>query len=294
MHPLSLRSACALMLARIIPVAAICGQQSPVAAIHADTTIAYIASGTPEQRLDLFLPRPKHAGFATVVFTYGGGWHAPRGPNVGLVCEAFRARGLACALVAHRLAPANPFPAAEADEAAAAAWILDNIAQFGGDPRRVALVGHSSGAHLAVLVATDPKWLARSNHRPSDLAAVVGLSTPTDLSPRADGRGYGDALLGGAGAAAFGRDTTVMRDASPIQHAAQSGPPILLVVGSADFPMLERDATAFAAARRGVEVMIAMGRDHMGTVGALVEPANPVVNRVMAFLQTHSHGGNPP
>ena len=258
-------------------------------AIHPDTTIAYVANGKAEQRFDLFLPKARP--FATVVFTYGGGWHAPRGPNMGVVCEAFRAKGYACALVAHRISPPDVFPAFAQDEAAAASWVLDHISAFGGDPHRVALVGHSSGAHLAALIATDPQWLQRYHHQPADFAAVIGLSTPVSVMPAPDGRGYGDALLGGKGADAFSRDTNTMRRASPITYAANKSPPMLLVVGEHDFPMLQRDADAFAAAHRRsgslVEVLVAPGLDHGGTIGAVVEGGNVVVEAVFRFLAAH-------
>jgi len=63
------------------------------------------------------------------------------------------------------------------------------------------------------------------------LRAVVGLSTPTDVEPRKDGKGFGDALMGGRGADVFSRDVAVMRDASPVRHVSKSLPPVLLVVG---------------------------------------------------------------
>lgn len=258
-----------------------------------DTTVAYAPGGGLTQRLDLFLPDSgTPPGFATVVFTYGSGWRAPRQPRVARVCEAFRQQRFACALVAHRLGDTSPFPAQAEDEAAATAWVLEHIAHFGGDPTCVHLVGHSSGAHLAVLIANDPRYLRARGHTPSELASVVGLSTPTDLRRRADGSGFGDALMGGRGADTFRRDTALMADASPVRHVARTGPPMLLVVGSGDFPMLREDAATFVrqarAAGRDATWLLADGRDHMGTVAALVEPDDPVKARVLQFLRRAS------
>jgi hypothetical protein len=75
------------------------------------------------------------------------------------------------------------------------------------------LVGHSSGAHLSLLIAGDPKYLAVHGLSSTDIAGVVGISTPTDLEPRKDGKGFGNSLLGGHGADVFGRDLEVMKDA---------------------------------------------------------------------------------
>ena len=80
------------------------------------------------------------------------------------------------------------------------------MAARGGAPDRVFLAGHSSGAHLSLLLATDPKYLARHRLSASDVAGVIGLSPPVDLQPRADGKGFGDALMAGRGADVFSRD----------------------------------------------------------------------------------------
>jgi acetyl esterase/lipase len=197
--------------------------------------------------------------------------------------------GYGCALVSHRLGPKDKFPAQAEDAAAAFAWVKHHIAGRGGDPRRVFLMGHSSGAHLALLLASDAKYLNRHKLAPADIRGVVGLSTPVDLGPRKDGRGFGDALLAGRGADVFARDAQVMKDASPVRHLGKWLPPTLLVVGGRDFPMLEGDAKAFAKKAKGlgfnVPVYVAKDCNHMGVVRGLLEDKGPVLERVLQFLQ---------
>jgi acetyl esterase/lipase len=245
------------------------------------------ADGGDQHKLDLYLPAKK--GFATVVFTYGGGWHTGSRKSVTPIGEKLQSLGFGCALVSHRLSPKDKFPAHIEDVAAAFAWVKKHIAEKGGDPRRVYLMGHSSGAHLSLLLAADPKYLARHQLSPADVAAVVGLSTPVDLQPRKDGKGFGDALMGGRGADAFSRDVAVMRDASPIRHISKRLPPVLLVVGERDFPMLEGDAKAFVekAKEAGADatLFVAKGRDHMGVVRSLLDEKSPVRDRVLEFLR---------
>ena len=199
-------------------------KQSALPAVELD--IPY-AEGGDQQKLDLYLPEKK--GFATIVFTYGGGWHAGSRKSVTPIGEKFQKLGFGCALLSHRLSPKDTFPAQIEDVASAFAWIKMNIADKGGDPTQVFLVGHSSGAHLSLLLATDAKYLAKHQLKPPDIAGVIGLSPPVDLEPRKDGSGFGDALMGGRGADAFSRDATVMKDASPFQHISKDLPPVLLI-----------------------------------------------------------------
>lgn len=255
----------------------------PSPAVEKD--ISY-ADGGDERKLDLYIPGREK--YATIVFTFGGGWHTGSRKSVAPIGARLRDLGFGCALPSHRLSPKDKFPAQAEDVAAAFAWVKRHIAEKGGDPERVFLIGHSSGAHLSLLLAADPKYLAKHGLSRRDIAGVVGLSTPVDLKPRGDRKGYGDALMAGRGADVFSRDVDVMTDASPIRHVSPGMPPVLLIVGGRDFPMLEGDAKAFIEKARGLDLsaalFVAEDRDHMGVVRSLIEDESPVWKQVSGFL----------
>jgi acetyl esterase/lipase len=259
-------------------------KKSPPAVVEKD--LAY-ADGGDQRMLDLYVPDKKN--FTTVVFTYGGGWHSGSRKSVTPIGQKLQSLGYGCALLSHRLAPKDKFPAQAEDVAAAFAWVKRNIEARGGDPKRVVLIGHSSGAHLSVLLATDPKYLATYKLSLSDIAAVVGLSTPVDLEPHEGKKGFGTVLMSGKGADVFSRDIAVMKDASPIRHISKDLPPTLLVVGEKDFPMLEGDARAFAEKakthNREVTTFVGKGCDHMGVVRSLLEDRSGIQEQVLGFLK---------
>ncbi len=174
------------------------------------------------------------------------------------------------------------------DVAAGFAWVKKNIAERGGNPKTVFLMGHSSGAHLSLLLAADPQYLAKHKLSPADIAGVIGLSSPVDLEPRKDRKGFGDSLMAGRGADVFSRNAGIMKAASPVQHITKELPPVLLVVGERDFSMLEGDAKDFVEKAKGFNVaatvFVAKGRDHMGVVKSLIEDKSPVIEQVVAFL----------
>lgn len=142
--------------------------------------------------------------------------------------------------------------------------------------------------HLSLLLATDPRYLGKHKLKPDAIAGVVGLSSPLDLEPRKDGKGFGDTLMAGRGADAFSRDVDVMKDASPIRHITKNLPSVLLIVGERDFPMMEADAKRFvelATAEKATAAMfVTKGRDHMGVVRSLVDDKSDVLEKVQAFL----------
>jgi len=120
-----------------------------------------LAYGPNERhRLDVFTPATKTAGAKPViVFVHGGGFVGgskgrPGSPYYDNIGTWAAKNGLIGVTINYRLAPANKFPSGGEDVGAAVKWIKENIAQYGGDPNRVYLWGHSVGAvHVADYVA---------------------------------------------------------------------------------------------------------------------------------------------
>ncbi len=259
---------------------------SPSASSKVEADIAY-TDGNDRQKLDLYLPETK--GFATVVFTYGGGWHAGNRKNLAIVGKKLSGLGFGCAVLDHRLGPKDKFPAQIEDVAAAFAWVKGHIAEKGGDTKKVFVMGHSSGAHLSLLLATDAKYLAKHKLAPTDIAGVIGLSPIVDLAPRDDGKGFGNTLMTNPNGEIFSRDPAIMKDASPIHHIDKALPRSVLIVGDKDFPMLAGDAKAFAEKAQGVQskttVFIAKDCNHMGTIQAVLNEKSPVMEQILSFLK---------
>src|SRR5438876_12325106 len=85
--------------------------RSPAADAADVTTRFDVAYGSDKhQTLDWYLPAPAAKGFPTVVWVYGGGWHAGSGKSSAAIAERLARQGIACVLVTHRLSPPHRFP----------------------------------------------------------------------------------------------------------------------------------------------------------------------------------------
>ncbi len=211
----------------------------PAAAADGDVTllvgdVAFAAAASPEFRagptLDLYgCGRAEGPQRPVVLFIHGGGWRHGDKAHVREQPEGFVSQGCLFATTNYRLDPPATPRDQGADVAAAVAWLHAHAGEHGGDGGTIFLIGHSAGAHLAALVATDERLLAPHGLGPADLAGVVLL----------DGAGY-DVPRHMAGARlprvrtlyreAFGDDPEFQRDASPITHVAQGRryPPFLI------------------------------------------------------------------
>ena len=201
---------------------------------------------------------------APVLFMiHGGAWRHGDKTNPGIATgkpEFFAGRGWVYVAVNYRLAPDVRHPTQVKEIAAAIAWVRRNIRDEGGDPKRIFLMGHSSGAQLAALVATDGRRLEAEGESLEavrgvvlldgsgyDVVGMIRREDPLNLNIR---RWYIDA---------FTDDPEVQRDASAVAHvAAGKGIPPFLIFCLADRPSSRREAGALADALRAAGVDAAL------------------------------------
>ena len=243
------------------------------------TGVAYGADA--RQALDVYTPRAA-AGLPVIVFFYGGSWANGERGDYGFAARALAAQGFVVVVPDYRLVPQVVFPAFVEDGAAAVAWAVANIGRYGGDPGRIAVVGHSAGAYIAAMLALDKCWLEAARVSGA-VKAVVTLAGPFDFAPFAP-HGAADAAFGGA---------TNIAATQPITAARGDAPPMLLLTGDADTTVFPRNSKALAArvTKLGgtARVVEYPGLGHIGILLALSKPfrdkAN-VLTDATAFLMS--------
>ena len=118
-----------------------------------------------------------------LVWLYGGGWFSGARDDYGFAGRAFAKQGFVVVIPDYRIVPKGHWPDFLHDSAAAVAWTEKNIANYGGDPDRIALSGHSAGAYNALMLALDPQWLRAAGSDPSVIRGVASLAGPADFLP---------------------------------------------------------------------------------------------------------------
>lgn len=171
-----------LALAACSPLTAL-NVVSPAGDTERTVDVAY--GDGPRRKLDVYRPIPSLArGPApVVVFFYGGNWVSGDRADYAFVGRALASRGIVTVVADYRLYPEVSYPDFLRDAAQAVAWTAREVARYGGDPKRLYVMGHSAGAYNAAMVALDPRWLAEHGMRPSDLRGLIGLAGPYDFLP---------------------------------------------------------------------------------------------------------------
>ena len=237
--------------------------------------------GTHGQRLDVWRPgQVSGLRRPVVVFWYGGGWVKGTRDAYAFAARAYAARGFVVVVPDYRKVPDVRFPAFVQDGAEAVRWVRDHVAEYGGDPNRIALAGHSAGAYTVAMLALDPRWLESVDVDPHIVKAAVGLSGPYDFYPFDTKRSI-DAFQG----------TREPALTQPITFARFDAPPMLLVTSSEDTTVRPRNAEHLAEALRRARARVVLknyaGLDHEDVAMALSKPFRgkaPVLADSVAFL----------
>lgn len=196
---------------------------------------------SPRQRLDVYRPSATTRPAPVLVFFYGGDWRSGSKANYRFVAQAFASHGYVVVIPDYRLHPEVKFPAFVEDAASAVRWTRDHAGEYGGDPRRLFLAGHSAGSHLAAMLTLDAHYLEAVGMKRDDVRATAGLSGPYDFQLR-------------------DQDAPVFGLASPTQPAPQiqpitfvdgHAPPMLLIQGAKDTIVDPRNSDLLEAAIRG-------------------------------------------
>lgn len=243
----------------------------------AGKTLAY--GENPLQVLDLYAPSDKK-GAPLVVFVHGGAWQSGSRNEYDSICAVLMKRGVAAATVDYRLSPSVTHPSHADDVAAALGWLGGKASEYGYDARRVFVVGHSAGAHIAATIATNAKLLALA--KPAGFVGLEGIYDVPDLVKRWPT--YPDWFL----KKAFGSDMDQWPKSSPTRLKLISKNPWLIVHSKADelVDMGQADAFAKHLVGSGVEVKVLRpdGKNHFGVVSDLARPDDEVAEAIVKFI----------
>jgi len=251
----------------------------------ASKPISAIAYGTDDrQKLDVYAPEGSASALNPVlIFFHGGAWRDGEREGYGFLGRAFASRGFVTVIADYRKSPQVRFPAFVDDTAAAIAWVHANIGKHQGNKDRIFLMGHSAGAHIAMMTALDPRYLKAQGLGTDVIKGVIGLAGPYDFLP----------LTTDSSKIALGQwpDLT---ETQPITYARANAPPLLLLTGDKDSVVKPRNSKILSAriAELGgkQQLKIYPAVDHADIIMAIARPFRnkaPVISDVANFIKAH-------
>jgi len=198
-------------------------------------------------QLDVYTPKKVESARPVFVFIHGGRWKSGKKSQYKFLGHRMANKGVVTVVPDYRLSPRTEYRGATTDVAMALKWTKEHINDYGGDPNRIYIAGHSAGGHLAALVSLDNFYfdsLKISNPVSGTiLIDAFGLDMYGFLSNEKlkKHRTY---------YAMFGQDPERWKDGSPIFHLNGDMKPVLMFVGTKTYPVIIDSNKAFFEAVR--------------------------------------------
>lgn len=246
-----------------------------------------VYDGSTNMKLDVYAPTTDVGGGApVVVFFYGGRWQSGSKDDYRFVGQALAAQGYVAVIPDYRLYPDVRFPAFVEDSAKATRWARDNASRFRGDAAKLFVMGHSSGAYNAAMLALDPRFLTAVGGSRDWLSGMIGLAGPYDFLPI-----YDPTLRD-----IFGPPEK-FQDTQPIFHVDGENPPLLLMAGQDDEIVSAENTNslrrAVVSAGGAVDVVMYPKMSHEKLVSSLatrLQSSTDVMAHVVEFINDNTAG----
>lgn len=256
--------------------------------------IPYTEPAQERQDLDIFAP-PNARNLPVVFWIHGGGWQAGDKTDVKTKPRMFLDQGFVFVSTNYRLMPAVDMGTLIRDVAKSFRWVHDHIAEYGGDPKRVLVGGHSAGAQLAAIICTDDRYLKAEGISFDGLIGCVPVDGDTYDVPAIIETDETRRRVHGMPAAKFGHrekfgnDPEKHRDFSAVTHVAKGkGIPPFLILHVSSHPDTSAQAFRLGTVLREADVPVKLfgvkDTNHVRLNDNLGLPDDPATGALLEFV----------
>ncbi|HVD97928.1 MAG TPA: alpha/beta hydrolase [Cytophagaceae bacterium] len=241
----------------------------------------------PERHvLDVYTPRVKNISTEVVVFIHGGKWKTANKDMFNYIGINFAEKGKTAVLINYRLTPNVDYEGMAMDCANAVKWVRTQIGYYGGDTSKIYVYGHSSGGHLAALIATNDRFFDS-----------LAIRNPIKGCVLIDGFGmnmYNYLLKPNSGDEwmyeTFGKEQYQWKDASPAFFVTNNSPKFLMFLGEKTINIIYHDARNFKELLESkqieAELVVIDHRRHMEMIAQLMDYRNDIYDKCIEFMKS--------
>jgi acetyl esterase/lipase len=257
-------------------------EKEPYPGVKVSRDVKY--GSDPRNVVDIFVPETGATGRPVLMFVHGGGMirgtkHAPGSPYYDNVMLFAARHGMVGVNVEYRLAPQFPWPAGNEDLSAAVHLIADRAADFGADPNRIYLMGHSAGATHVASYVSHPEFFGPKG---SGLAGAILSSGGYDFTS-------GDLSEGRA--AYFGTDPALLVQRSAVAGLIKTKIPFMMSAAELDPPPIAAQSAllkdALCKSEHGcVRSIVLPHHSHMSESYSINTADHQLSDQILEFIKT--------
>lgn len=257
--------------------------------LHRTKDINYISGNTqqdlPNKNLDVYAPK-KADNLPVLVFFYGGSWKSGKKEMYHFLGNRLARRDVIVVIADYPLSPDYQIPAMQESALTAVNWTKDTIENYGGDPDRIFVSGHSAGGHLASLIAVKENGLEPSENGKKLAGSILIDAAGLDMygylqeTSEGDGKKYLNA---------FTDDPAVWKEYSSTYFLTDNLSPMLILEGERTYPSIQAGRERFMRRieEQGIEdvtVKIYPKKKHIPMITQFLWTGSRVYKDVLGFI----------
>lgn len=259
--------------------------------INRSKDIVYLQPGASikkAQRLNIFAPKKSGVPKDVFIFIHGGNWNSGNRSLYSFFGARLARKDIVAVIINYPLSPAVTYKEMAFATASAVAWTKEHIVDYGGDPNRIFIAGHSAGGHLASLVSLDNSYFDS-----------LGIANPIKGTILIDAAGFTmhDYLTeqqfeqGHTYLETFTNNQQEWIKASPVNFIHKGMPPMLIYQGSKTYQSIKEANEKFVIEVKkivpGTAFHILEGKKHVPMITQFFRTSNPRYQEIIDFMHAH-------
>ncbi|RAJ22167.1 alpha/beta hydrolase [Pedobacter cryoconitis] len=257
------------------------------AKVKVEKNINYTAVNDKFRQLDVFYQKDITKAKDVVVFIHGGSWSSGKKDIYWWLGRNLARKGVVTVNINYGLSPAYKFERMAEDCAQAVKWVKEHVNEYGGNPERIFLMGHSAGGHLAELINVDPVYFKQAGITNPVKGVILndafGLDMKEYITNAEKDNSYYDFLR------TFSKDPVVWEKGSPLHYVENSKNAHLIFYGAKTYPAIqiqsERLNKLLVNAHVSSELHVIPKKKHVGMISQMVFGSNQLYGFILDFLK---------
>jgi acetyl esterase/lipase len=259
---------------------------SGTAQIRVVKNINYAGTNGRGNTLNIYHKKDGQKNQDVIIFIHGGSWSSGKKETYWWLGRNLAKKNIVAAVINYPLAPYATFKEMAMASAKAVKWVSDSISNYGGNPSRIFLMGHSAGGHLCELINSDSTYFKAMNINNPVKGVILndafGLDMEEYLTKAEKDDNYVDFLR------TFTSDPKIWQVGSPLFYAKNVTNPHLLLYGSKTYEAIQiqtkRIYTTLKDQKVSVKIEVIDGKKHVGMVSQMIFGKNRVYKDISVFL----------
>ncbi|MEO6537813.1 MAG: alpha/beta hydrolase [Ferruginibacter sp.] len=243
-------------------------------------------NGTASQKLNIFSPPKKKDLKPVFIFIHGGSWNSGHKGTYNFFGTRLARKGIVSVIIDYPLSPKATYKEMAFASAEAVKWVNENIKNYGGDPTRIFLSGHSAGGHLAALVSVDNQYFDSFNLANPIKGTILIDAAGLDMYGYLKGENFEE---GNTYLKTFTNDPVTWKKATPLYYLHKGMPPMLIYQGEKTYPSIkvsnEKFINALKSFAPNTGYQVLKGKKHIPMILQFFWTNNPRYKEIIRFMQ---------